>query len=320
MALSDLTVYSETAYAVMTEVLDQQIELFNAATGGCIQLTSAALQGDFGSEAFYKKISGLVRRRNAYGTGTVAAKKLENLEDVKVKVAAGTPPIEINPSQFTWIQKSPEEAGAIIGQQLAGDAMSDMLNLALGCGYAAISQVSDCVLDITGVTAPGDVASFASLTSGAGKFGDRSGDIAVWVMHSTPMTNLYLNAIANASMLFNYGTINVMRDPFGRLFVQTDSANLVASTVYRILGLTPGAIIVEQNNDWIANTETSNGDENITRTWQAEWTFNVAIKGFAWDISHGGKSPADAALLTSTNWDRYSTSIKDLAGVVIKTH
>ena len=39
MALSDLQVYSETAYSAMTEVLDQQIELFNAATGGCIQLT-----------------------------------------------------------------------------------------------------------------------------------------------------------------------------------------------------------------------------------------------------------------------------------------
>jgi len=320
MALSDLTVYSETAYSAMTEVLDQQIELFNAATGGCIQLTSAAVQGDFSETAFWKKVSGLVRRRNAYGSGTVTAKKLENLVDVMVKVAAGTPPIQIDPGQFTWIQQNPELAGAILGQQLAGDTMADMLNIAIGCGYAALSQVTALVTDITGVTAPGDIADFGTLTTAAGKFGDRSSDIAAWVMHSTPMTNLYLNNLANAENLFRYETVNVVRDPFGRLMIQTDSANLVASTVYRILGLVPGAIMVSQNNDWMDNTETTNGDENILRTWQAEWTYNLAIKGFAWDKANGGKSPTDAALLTSSNWDKYATSNKDTAGVVVKTH
>ena len=139
-------------------------------------------------------------------------------------------------------------------------------------------------------------------------------------MHSTPMTNLYLNNLANAENLFKYETINVIRDPFGRLMIQTDSANLVASTVYRILGLVNGAIMVQQNGDWMANTETKNGDENILRTWQAEWSYNLAIKGFAWDKTNGGKSPTDAALLTSTNWDKYATSNKDTAGVVILTH
>lgn len=320
MALSDLTVYSETAYSAMTEVLDQQIELFNAATGGAIQLTSGALQGDFGETAFWKKISGLVRRRNAYGTGAVTPKKLENLVDVMVKIATGTPPVEINPGQFTWIQQNPELAGAIIGQQLAGDAMADMLNIAIGCGYAALSQVTALKTDITGATAPADVADFSTLTTGAGKFGDRSGDIIAWVMHSTPMTNLYLNNLANAENLFKYETINVIRDPFGRLMIQTDSANLVASTVYRILGLVNGAILVQQNGDWMANTETTNGNENILRSWQAEWSYNLAIKGFAWDKTNGGKSPTDAALLTSTNWDKYATSNKDTAGVVILTH
>ena len=40
----------------------------------------------------------------------------------------------------------------------------------------------------------------------------------------------------------------------------------------------------------------------------------------AWDKANGSHSPTDAALFTSTNWDKYSTSIKDLAGVILKSH
>ena len=47
MALSDLQVYSEYAYTTFTETLQQQVELFNAATGGALLLSSAAHQGDF---------------------------------------------------------------------------------------------------------------------------------------------------------------------------------------------------------------------------------------------------------------------------------
>ena len=42
MALSDLAVYSEYAYSAFSETLRQQVDLFNAATGGAIMLQSAA--------------------------------------------------------------------------------------------------------------------------------------------------------------------------------------------------------------------------------------------------------------------------------------
>ena len=80
MALSDLAVYSEYAYSSMTEVLRQKIDLFNTATGGVIQLRAAAHQGDYSDVAFFAKVSGLVRRRNSYGSGTVAEKKMAHLE------------------------------------------------------------------------------------------------------------------------------------------------------------------------------------------------------------------------------------------------
>ena len=123
MALSDLAVFSEYAYSTMTEMQDQQIGLFNAATRGGLVLQSGNHQGDYSDEAMWAKISGLVRRRNAYGSGTVAEKVLEHLTETSVKVAAGTPPVRIDPGMMKWIQRSPEEAGVVVGKQMAEDSM-----------------------------------------------------------------------------------------------------------------------------------------------------------------------------------------------------
>ena len=84
MALSDLAVFSEYAYSTMTEMQDQQIGLFNQATRGGLVLQSGSHQGDYSDEAMWAKISGLVRRRNAYGSGAVAEKVLEHLTDTSV--------------------------------------------------------------------------------------------------------------------------------------------------------------------------------------------------------------------------------------------
>lgn len=324
MALSDLAVYSEYAYSSFSEVLQQQVNLFNQASGGTIQLSAAAHQGDFSDVAFFAKIAGgTVRRRNAYGTGTVSEKTLAHLVDTMVKVAAGTPPIRIDPGQFRWIQQNPQVAGVALGQQLAVDTLADMLNTGLGATVAALSGVAAVVTDVTAATAPADKMSFINQASASAKFGDASNRVQAWVMHSKPMHDLYANALTNAERLFVYGTVNVLRDPFGRLLIMSDSPNLVVTgspNVYNTLGLVPGAIMLDQNNDFDANEETKNGGENIIRTYQAEWSYELGIMGFAWDKANGGKSPNDAAILTGTNWDRYATSEKDLAGVLLKSH
>ena len=322
MALSDLAVYSEYAYDSFSEVLRQQIDLFNAATGGAIMLQAAAHQGDFSDVAFFAKVTGgLVRRRNAYGTGTVAEKVLKHLVDTSVKVAAGTPPVRLDPGQFRWIQQNPEVAGAAMGQQLAVDTLADMLNTGLGCGYSALAGVSEVVYDATATADKNP--DWNNLNNAQALFGDQSAQIAAWIMHSAPMHKLYGNNLTNAERLFTYGTVNVVRDPFGKLLVMTDSQNLVQAgqtPKYHILGLVPGAVLIGQNNDFDANEESKNGGENIVRTYQAEWSYNVGVKGFAWDKANGGKSPTDAALFTSTNWDKYATSHKDLAGVVLEVN
>lgn len=318
MALSDLQVFSEYAYSAMTEVQDQAIEKFNGASQGTILLRSGSNQGDYNDTAFWKKISGLVRRRNAYGSGTVSEKVLEHLLATSVKVAAGTPPVRIDPGMMKWIQRSPEEAGAVVGQQLAQDSIADMLNAACLVGRVALGQVTAVTTDISGGSGGAELTSLGSLNTATSKFGDRAQEIRAWIMHSKPLFNLYGQALTNSNQLFVFGNVQVRQDGFGRVFVVTDSPNLVVSgspTKYHTLGLTAGAIVIEQNGDFTDNIDTQNGDENITRTYQAEWSYNVGIKGFAWDKGNGGASPNDAAIGSATNWDRYATSHKDLAGV-----
>ena len=77
--------------------------------------------------------------------------------------------------------------------------------------------------------------------------------------------------------------------------------------------------MIDDNGDFDQNIETTNGNENIQRTIQSEWTYNTGVKGFTWDKANGGASPNTAALATSDNWNRVATSHKNLGGVVIET-
>lgn len=325
MALSDLAVFQEYIQTSMTEVQDQQINRFNDQVRGGIILTSKAHEGDFSTTSIWAKIQGLVRRRNAYGSGAQQLKILNQLTQTSVKVAAGTPPIEINPGMLKWIQKSPEEAGVVIGRQMAEDSMSDMLNTGIMIYVAGIGNVPE--LNHSDEANP---AKLESLMAGASKFGDRSQDVVCWLVHSKSAFDIYGQALANNNRLFQFGNIQVVDDGFGRPIIMTDSPTLIDTDgietgestfvdAYHQLGLTGGAIIVEQGNEFTDNIETSNKDENILRTYQAEWTYQLGLKGFTWDTATGGKSPNDAALGSAGNWDRIATSHKDLAGVMVTT-
>ncbi len=316
MALSDLAVFSEYTYESMTEVLSQQVELFNAASNGGIVLRTNPVQGDFSDAAYWGLIDGLVRRRNAYGAGAVTPKTLEHLIDTMVKVAAGTPPVNMPPGQFRWIQQNPEQGGAVYGQQLAKATMADMLNTALMAYVAALTGEADVYSDQSGAD-----TKFQPLLNGAALFGDRSADLRCWVMHSKSLFDIFGVALANTEGLFTFGNVNVRQDGFGRAFVVSDSPALINVTPdpdkHYIAGLTGGAILVETNDDFDQNMETTNGDENIQRSIQSEWSYNLGIKGYSWDKTSGGKSPNDAALATANNWDRIATSGKDTAGVLM---
>lgn len=319
MGLDDFEVFTDFAYTTATEILQQQLDLFNAATNGAIVLTPGANRGDFTDATMYAKIAGLVRRRNVYGNGTISEKEMEMLLNTSVKVAAGTPPVRVDPAWWTWIQRDPGEAGTVYGTQLAVDMAADFLNTAIRAVIAAmLNDASTIQNDQSSGT-----ADYADLLGAAAKFGDAAQRIVCWVTHSKVMFDIWGANITNANGLFTFGTINVKTDGFGRSIVLTDSPSLIDTVPtpdhYYTLGLVPGAVVVEQNDDFLQNVETSNGYENIRRTIQSEWSYNLSVKGYAWDKDSGGHSPNDAAIGSSASWDRFVTSSKDLPGVIALT-
>lgn len=318
MALSDMKVFDSFVVSSMTETVRQQVDLFNAASNGTLVMSADRNIGDYSKESYWAEISGVVRRRNIAGSGSVSPVALSQLQHNAVKVAAGTPPLAWNPSQLSWMQKNQEEAGTVIGAQLAVAKMQDMLNTAVTAAVAAMTNVgATVVFDGTAST-----LTHNSLNKGAFLFGDRSNDIRAWFIHSKAMRDLIDAGLTNTAQLFSYGTINIIADPMGRRFIMTDSASLIQDVTtdkYYTLGLVQGGIVCEDNGDFYSNQETSNGSDNITTTWQAEWTYQLGLKGYAWDISNGGRSPTNAAIGTGTNWDKIATDVKSTAGVLVKS-
>jgi hypothetical protein len=80
--------------------------------------------------------------------------------------------------------------------------------------------------------------------------------------------------------------------------------------------LVQGAAIVTDAGDVISNIQTVNGQSRIETTLQLDYTFGLGLKGFAWDIANGGKSPSNAALATGSNWDMIVSDKKHTAGVI----
>lgn len=316
--LASLQVFNDYAYTGMTEVEKQQVELFNQATRGALILRPGANQGDYSDAVRYGTIASLVRRRDAYSSGTVAAVNIAHILETSVKVAGAAGPVTIDSHFFTWIQRSPEEAGAFLGQQLAVASMQDKLNVALTALYAALAQQSTAnTYDYTGT---GNLC-LAAMNTACAKFGDRASDIVCWVVHSKSRHDMIGQAITNTGYLFQFGNINVTSDGLGQPIIVTDSSALTytsSGTKYRALGLVAGAAVVEDNpSDTEVNVVTANGDENIGRTWQAQWTYNLGLRGFKWDKTNGGHSPTNGAIATGTNWDKSATSVKDTAGVLV---
>lgn len=315
--LNDFVVFNDFAQRAFTEVVDQETALWNSATRNALMLSSASNIGDYMEESSYSLIADLVGNRNAYSTGTLSAVDLAQLLNVSVKVGGGSKPVQYTGTSFDWTQRPSSEAGTVFGTQVAAGAMQYKINSAIASLVAAISA-ADVTFDGTAT-----VASLEHLNSGAGKMGDRQSAIAAWIMHSKSITDIYGGSLANSNRLFVIGNVQVVDDGFGRPLIMTDSDALHfdngGTENYHQLGLVSGASAVEDNGDFRTYEQTIVELDNAKQIVKSEFSFNIGMKGYTWDKANGGKSPNDAALALSTNWDRTATSHKDTAGIKVTT-
>jgi len=315
MALSNMQVYDTEIYTTTIELLGQKLEAFNGASGGAIVLNTNAWRGNYTKEAFFQSIAGAQRRvdRNAAIAGQ-AATQLSQGEFVGVKVAGGFGPITFEPAQLTYLQENPESAIMAISEGFSDALLADQLNTAVGAAVAAVENIAALVNDVSASAG----LSQQALNGGHYKFGDMSGMIIADIMHSSGSESLIDKALANGERLFESSNVTVV-SILGKIMVVSDiPALFVAGTPNKtkVLSVTAGGVIVSNSSDIVANMDTTNGQTRIETTWQADYTFGLQLKGYAWDVVNGGSSPLDAELFTGTNWDIAVTSNKHTLGTL----
>jgi hypothetical protein len=314
MALGDFQIFNGSAYNAFKNTLQQETDLFNSATRNAIMISSILFQGDKNELAAFESIASLVGNRDPSATGDNGVHALAELLKIDIKVGWGIPNITYTNASFDWTQRDPAQAGTLFGEEVAKGAMAYMLNSALTAYVASVDSL-DVAYDGTA-----GVASLESLNLGAAKFGDRQADIAVWVMHSKSVNDIYGQALANSNQLFTFGTIRVVEDGFGRPLVMTDSDSLhfdnSSTENYYQLGIVSGGISVQEQGDYRNYTVTDIVPVNPRELLTATGSFGLGVKGYTFNPAIVQPDDADLALIT--NWVRVG-GLKDGAGVRVVT-
>lgn len=315
MALSNMQVFNQYLMEATAETLGQQIDKFNAASNGAIVLTSMNFEGDFFERSFYSALHSAKRRVDRYAAnGSVSSTALAQMKESAVKVAGGFGPISFEPSEMTWIRKNEAEAIAVISAQLSEAMMQDQLNSAVAALVAAISNQATATNDVSASAG----ISYSAMNTAHALFGDSSMALVAQVMNGMAYHKLIGQNLTNTPQLFQAQNVTVV-DILGKPVIVTDAPALYAAGTpakLKVLSLASGAATVMDGSDVVTNIETSNGNARIETTMQADYSFGLALKGYTWDTTNGGKSPTDAEITTGTNWDKVATDIKHTAGVI----
>ena len=313
-----LYVFQNQVSVAATELIAQEVEKFNAASGGALVMGSADHIGDYIEKTSWQLIGQLAQRRNAYGSGALTPAVMGQLLDRMVKVDGRVGPVEVTPTMMKRLGKDVAEAAAVVAAQAAQAMMQDYLNAAGAALKTAIGKQADSSKDLSGPKATPVKPTLAGLNQGSRLFGDAYSRIQVWLMDGSTFHDFADDALKNVTNLYRIGDVNVMQDGMGRRFIVSDIPALFdatgGATLQSCLGLTTGALAL-QTSPLIMKAVDVLGGENVKALMQGEYDFTLGVKGY--QFKDGVKSPTDVQIATAANWTRIATSVKDTAGVQV---
>lgn len=317
---SDFVLYDDLVHTVRTETIAQQVNVFNAASGGAITLVANDRMGDYAKESFFTDAVP-ISRRDPTSTASVSATKLSDDEIVSVKLNRRAGPMKYTRDSFVKKGMGVEEASAVIGAQTAQKQAQDMLDSVSKAAVAAIKSVGSSALVHDGT---GGSLTWKKISKGRRLFGDNSASLVAALIHGDKFHDLFEDSLSNYKIENVAGAQIVSGDIAGGMgltFVVTDEDGLIDTSTspntYHTVLMPQGAVTVEESEDFTTADEAITGNENITREWQGEYAYNLALKGFKWDTTNGGANPTDSTLSTGSNWDVAASFNKELAGVVV---
>lgn len=314
---SDFKIYQEEFYSGMAESVVQNTQVFNAASNGSIRLIAEVLRGDYEKNAFFKDIANMITRRDVTSIAAATDLPMTQGEFVGVKVHRKIGPLAQTLDAWRRIGKDSSEMSFQLGKMIGERQLLDYVNTTLIAVEAAIQGQAALVTSFAATI------DHSKMVDALAKMGDQAGRVVCWVMHSKPYYDLVKQSIADK--IFGVANVSVYSGTaatLGRPTIVIDSPPLTdagSPATYNTLGLTADAVTLKESEQREIVSEVVTGLENLVMRVQGEYAFNLSVKGFAWDITNGGATPTDAAIGTTTNWDKAVTQDKDLAGVRLVT-
>lgn len=311
--LDHRTVFNTYVMPMTLEAFVEKVRLFNQASNGAIILNADSFSGDFRTRAFFDNVVAAGRRVNRYGPNTDAPiTSIMDHTETEVKVAGGFGPVVYEPSEMTWLNEPTARGIDIAAQSFADALLFDQINTALGAAVGAIRSQPDTVYGDTTTD-----LTYRTINLAHARFGAAS-----QLLQTDFMTGLQYHALIdqnlqNEAVLFEAGNVRVV-SILGKTTVIVDAPALTdeVNKVSNVLSLVSGAVTVSDSGDIITNVDTTNGKQRIETSFQADYTFNLKVKGYSWDTVTGGKSPEDSELYSGYNWDRVNKQVITTAGVM----
>ena len=311
-------VYKDTLRAEEYRRTVEQVDLFNAASGGAIVLESdparqMALGGDFTDTARWKPVDSLISHRDNDNPGTaVDIKKLEMTGGKFVRQTLGCGPVSVTDIQARKAGQEFDMNSAMVnlGKQFADAKILTIRNNLIAAAVAGVSNISAHVLSMArGKTAGAKVtASFANINTLLAKMGDAREEIAAFLMPSAVFADLVGDSIANYQFDRVAG-VTIYQDvvqAFGRVVIVADVPSLISAqtssyyTEYGLLGLGRGSLRATVVYDQGIELQRSILHESSVTYVREDFDVEYEAYGLKW--TSATDNPTDAELATAGNW------------------
>lgn len=303
---NDVIIYNELAQTAYLERLQDNLAVFNKMSNGAIVLRDELIEGDFKKETFYK-IGGSIGHRDVNSTAKVEGKKIAMGERVGVKVPFSYGPYETTEEAFKRRGRSPEEFSLIVGQDYADALM-------VGYWRYATASLNGAIGSNSAMMAKAKLSEHGKkvLTKGMRAFGDKFSRLSLWIMDSESYLDIVDGAIDNklfqeADTVIYGGLPGTMGIPV----LVTDQAK--KDTIY---GLQAGAINITNSQLPAFRSYDINDQVNLGIGIRAEGAFNIDVLGYSYKTT-AGANPNLETLAATASWEKWATSNKNTAGVIL---
>lgn len=284
------------------EALETNLNITNAASNGTILMYDERVKGNTGRETLWAGTVD-VTDRDVTSTGIKPVSTMGQLEHINIKVPFRTDTKTIKIEDIVRSGYTERQYSRLIGAAYAEGEMHYKMKAIVASLKAATTQAgADNNRAATAVNTK-------TLTALNASFGDKSGYIRSYLMHSMSSHGL-IDAAIDAKVVGESGLVVYGASPgtLNKQVIVSDIDGLYVDPTEWIFALTAAAVELKNNSQPTSIISANVGTgENHMLEWSAEGTFNMKLKG----SSYSGTANATLGDLGSpANWTKIATSHK----------